>query len=84
MFDFRGKVVLITGATQGFGRVCAEQGARLALCVINDDGGAETLLPIEAAGAQGHHAHARVSNESEEARFGLGGVLVIDGGFTVQ
>jgi NAD(P)-dependent dehydrogenase (short-subunit alcohol dehydrogenase family) len=36
MFDFNGKVALITGAAQGFGRVCAlafaERGAKLALC----------------------------------------------------
>ena len=36
MFDFRSKVVLITGAAQGFGRVCAlafaDRGAKLALC----------------------------------------------------
>jgi hypothetical protein len=35
MFDFNGKVALITGAAQGFGRVCAlafaERGAKLAL-----------------------------------------------------
>jgi NAD(P)-dependent dehydrogenase (short-subunit alcohol dehydrogenase family) len=35
MFDFERKVVLITGAAQGFGRVCAlafaKKGAKLAL-----------------------------------------------------
>ena len=47
MKDRLDKVVLITGAAQGFGRVLAnafaERGAKLALCDINDDGGAETL-----------------------------------------
>jgi short chain dehydrogenase len=42
MFDFHGKVVLITGAAQGFGRVCAlafaECGAKLALCDLNVSG----------------------------------------------
>jgi len=68
MFDFTGKVVLITGAAQGFGRVCAvafaQRGARLALCDINDTGGAQTLAMVEAAGAKGLYRHADVSDES--------------------
>jgi NAD(P)-dependent dehydrogenase (short-subunit alcohol dehydrogenase family) len=40
MFDITDKMVLITGADQGFGRVCtlafAARGARHALCDIND------------------------------------------------
>ena len=71
MFDFRGKVVLITGAAQGFGRVCAgafaEQGAKVAICDINDDGGAETLRQIQAAGAEGLYVHADVADEDEVA-----------------
>jgi short chain dehydrogenase len=73
VFDFRGKVVLITGAAQGFGRVCAgafaEQGAKVAICDINDDGGAETLRQIEAAGAEGLYVHADVADEDEVAAF---------------
>src|SRR3712207_7864007 len=45
MFDFTGKVVLITGAAQGFGRVCAvafvQRGAKLVLCDVNDEKGQE-------------------------------------------
>ncbi|MGH6905406.1 MAG: SDR family NAD(P)-dependent oxidoreductase, partial [Geminicoccaceae bacterium] len=71
MFDFRGKVVLITGAAQGFGRVCAlafaEQGAKVTICDINDDGGAETLRQIQAAGADGLYVHADVAAEEEVA-----------------
>jgi NAD(P)-dependent dehydrogenase (short-subunit alcohol dehydrogenase family) len=69
MFDFKGKVVLITGAAQGFGRVCAvtfaESGARLVLCDINDEGGQETLRLVEAQGADGLYLHADVAREAE-------------------
>jgi NAD(P)-dependent dehydrogenase (short-subunit alcohol dehydrogenase family) len=73
MFDFADKVVLITGAAQGFGRVCAvafaERGAKLALCDINDAGGEETLSLVRAAGAEGFHQHADVSKEAEVEGF---------------
>jgi NAD(P)-dependent dehydrogenase (short-subunit alcohol dehydrogenase family) len=73
MFDFRGKVVLITGAAQGFGRVCAlafaERGAKVAICDLNDDGGAETLRQIQAAGGEGLYVHADVAREDDVAAF---------------
>ena len=73
MFDFQGKVVLITGAAQGFGRVCAlafaERGAKLALCDLNDAGGQETLRLVEAKGAEGLYLHADVAVEDEVERF---------------
>lgn len=73
MFDFTDKSVLITGAAQGFGRVCAvafaKAGARLALCDINDSGGAATLAQVEAIGAKGIYVHADVSVESEVEAF---------------
>jgi len=73
MFDFRGKVVLITGAAQGFGRVCAqafaERGAKVAICDIDENGGAETLRQIETAGAEGFYVHADVAKEDDVAAF---------------
>jgi NAD(P)-dependent dehydrogenase (short-subunit alcohol dehydrogenase family) len=73
MFEFKDKVVLITGAAQGFGRVCAlafaQRGAKLALCDVNDKGGEETLRLVESAGAGGFYQHADVSDEAAVQRF---------------
>ncbi len=73
MFNFQNKVVLITGAAQGFGRVCAvafaERGAKLALCDINDEGGEETLLEVRGVGADGFYLHVDVSREDHVKNF---------------
>ncbi|MEO4042680.1 SDR family NAD(P)-dependent oxidoreductase [Hoeflea sp. CAU 1731] len=73
MFDFANKVVLITGAAQGFGRVLADafaqHGAKLALCDINDAGGEETLTAIKGKGAEGFYMHADVSREADVEAF---------------
>jgi NAD(P)-dependent dehydrogenase (short-subunit alcohol dehydrogenase family) len=73
VFDFNDKVVLITGAGQGFGRVCAlalaARGARLALCDINDETGQQTLSQLEAQGGTGFYRHADVSREPEVINF---------------
>ncbi|MEJ8571824.1 SDR family oxidoreductase [Microbaculum marinum] len=73
MLDFTGKVVMITGAAQGFGRVLAlafaDRGARLALCDINDAGGQETLDLATSRGAEGFHLHVDVAREAEVEGF---------------
>ncbi len=73
MFNFQNKVVLITGAAQGFGRVCAvafaERGAKLALCDISDEGGEETLLEVRGVGADGFYLHVDVSREEQVQSF---------------
>jgi NAD(P)-dependent dehydrogenase (short-subunit alcohol dehydrogenase family) len=69
MFDFHNKVVLITGAAQGFGRVCAlafaDYGAKLSLCDINDEKAQETLREVKARQANCLYVHADVSKEDE-------------------
>jgi NAD(P)-dependent dehydrogenase (short-subunit alcohol dehydrogenase family) len=73
MLDFKDKVVLITGAAQGFGRVPAQafaaRGAKLALCDINDHGGEETLALVKAQGADCFYRHAGISVESDVNAF---------------
>jgi NAD(P)-dependent dehydrogenase (short-subunit alcohol dehydrogenase family) len=73
MLDFKDKVVLITGAAQGFGRVLAqafaERGSKLALCDINDEGGAEALEQVKAQGADGFYLHADISREADLEAF---------------
>jgi 3-oxoacyl-[acyl-carrier protein] reductase len=60
-----GKVALITGSGSGQGRAAAvlfaRHGARIAVIDINDDGAAETVKRVEAAGGESFAMHADVS-----------------------
>jgi NAD(P)-dependent dehydrogenase (short-subunit alcohol dehydrogenase family) len=51
---FDGKVALVTGAASGIGRASAEsfaeKGAKVLVCDVNEEGGAETVSLIEDAG----------------------------------
>lgn len=53
---FAGKVAFVTGAASGIGRECAlrfaAQGAAVAVCDMNADGGNATVADIEAAGGK--------------------------------
>ena len=51
-----GKAAIVTGASQGIGRACAvrlaKEGAKVAVCDVNADGGAEVAKAIAADGGQ--------------------------------
>src|SRR5262245_10124021 len=65
-FDFTGllagKVALITGSGSGQGRAAArlmaEQGARIVVVDINDEGAGETVRMLEEDGGEGMAVHA--------------------------
>jgi NAD(P)-dependent dehydrogenase (short-subunit alcohol dehydrogenase family) len=56
MFEFKGKVAVITGAASGFGRAFAEKGAslgmKLVLADVNPDALAQTVDALRAGGAE--------------------------------
>jgi len=60
-----GKIALITGAASGQGRAAsllfAKHGASIAVVDINDEGSAETVSTVEAAGTKAVAIHADVS-----------------------
>jgi len=68
--NFADKVVLITGAASGFGKLLAErlaaQGARLALCDLNEEG---LLAVSDSLQSECHAAVCDVSNETQVADF---------------
>jgi NAD(P)-dependent dehydrogenase (short-subunit alcohol dehydrogenase family) len=69
--DFRGKVVLVTGAGSGIGREAARafavRGAIVYGADLNDQGLAETQGLITKAGGTAHVAHVDVSDEPQMA-----------------
>jgi NAD(P)-dependent dehydrogenase (short-subunit alcohol dehydrogenase family) len=68
-FDFRGKVVLITGAATGIGRVVAvafaEHGANLVIGDVNEDAAGETMSQVNRAGAEAVFVRTDVSDEAD-------------------
>lgn len=71
MGDFRGKVILVTGATSGIGRAAAiavgKQGATVVATGRRKTQGGETLEMIRAAGGDGLFLPLDISIESEVA-----------------
>ncbi len=68
-----GKVALVTGAGAGLGReialAYAKAGARVAICDVNDDGGAATLKLLEEAGAECLYRHCDVTRPEDHQAF---------------
>ena len=94
MADLKGRIALVTGASQGIGRACALElaraGATVALAARNETKLAEVSAEIEAAGGQA--AIFRLDVSSEESiksgakavleRFGKVEILVNNAGIT--
>ncbi len=90
--DFTGQVVLVTGASSGIGRGCAEAfgaaGASVVVNHIGDPAADEVVRRIEGAGGKALAVRADVSSEAEVddmfaravARFGTVHVLVNNAG----
>ncbi len=59
------KVALITGAGSGIGRettlLFAQEGAAIVVVDVNDEGGAETVARVEAAGGRATYVHADIA-----------------------
>jgi NAD(P)-dependent dehydrogenase (short-subunit alcohol dehydrogenase family) len=69
MFSWQAKVVAVTGAARGLGRVTAlgfaRAGAKMILSDIDDAGGAETLRLLHEAGGEGLYVHTDVRREAD-------------------
>src|SRR5215813_15017569 len=69
MFSFKGKVVVVTGAARGLGRVMAlgfaRAGAKVVISDIDDAGGEETLRLLQTEGGEGLYLHTDVRSEAQ-------------------
>ena len=94
LFDLKGRVALVTGASQGIGRACAlalaEGGAAIALAARNEEKLAQVASEVEGKGGQVGVFRMDVSNEDEAKaavkaaieRFGKIDILVNNAGVT--
>jgi len=69
MFSFTGKMVVVTGAARGLGRVTAlgfaRAGAKVVISDIDDAGGEETLRLLQSEGGEGLYLHTDVRSEAQ-------------------
>lgn len=92
---FKGKVVLITGAGVGIGRLAAirfgQEGAKVAINSLTPEHGRETLRLLKGAGAQGIYTQGDVSKDADARRmvqeaakaFGRLDILVNNAGIVI-
>src|SRR5262249_50272588 len=68
-FSFTGKVVVVTGAARGLGRVTAmgfaRAGAKVVISDIDDAGGEETLRLLQSDGGEGLYLRTDVRSEAQ-------------------
>jgi NAD(P)-dependent dehydrogenase (short-subunit alcohol dehydrogenase family) len=68
-FGLQGRVVIITGASQGIGAACArrvvQDGAAVALWDLADEAGTALAAEINAAGGQAIYLHCNVARKAE-------------------
>ena len=82
----RARVAIVTGGASGIGRaICelfAEQGAKVSVADVDDDGGRETVRRVEAAGGAAMFRHADVARE-DDVRSVVGDTAAAFGGVDI-
>ena len=82
----KARVAIVTGGASGIGRaICelfAEQGAKVSVADVDDDGGRETVRRVEAAGGAAMFRHADVARE-DDVRSVVGDTAAAFGGVDI-
>jgi NAD(P)-dependent dehydrogenase (short-subunit alcohol dehydrogenase family) len=69
MYEFEGKVAIVTGAASGIGRASAQyyarEGAKVVVSDVNEQGGQETVRLIQASGGEAFFVITDVANPTD-------------------